>query len=251
MSQDFGANYQRLSDPTKQTHCLAESTHYALNIRLVQEFKARPPIESYAVNYEASSALAIPHTLPDITKMETVYADQLEKTARSQGLGRKRYHCNPSKEDYSTITNHKRRLHRLLESKKKQRSSVAHAKLAGGLHKSLGHHPKQDFLVSGYKIMTRPSRWFGGLCNAVRHPPVCQTLDKSHTQCNSAQELYKMSQPTRWESAVPLIILGPSITRSAFVYKPNKLLPNPTYPSGTSPHLRLQQKQQKPALSYA
>jgi hypothetical protein len=27
--------------------------------------------------------------------------------------------------------------------------------------------------------------------------------------------------------------------------------PNPTYPSGTSPHLRLQQKQQRPALSYA
>jgi hypothetical protein len=41
------------------------------------------PFESYAANYEASSALAIPHMLPDITKMETVYADQLEKAARS------------------------------------------------------------------------------------------------------------------------------------------------------------------------
>lgn len=68
----------------------------------MEEFKAWPRNKPYAANYEASCAFAILHTLPVITKMEIAYADQLEKTARSQVLGRKGYYCSPAVQQSST-----------------------------------------------------------------------------------------------------------------------------------------------------
>jgi hypothetical protein len=79
-------------------------------------------------------------------------------------------------------------------------------------------------------------------------PPVCQTMEKSNTQCSIAQDICKISEPTSGYSAVPLIILGLSDSTSPFGYKQNKLLTEPRLPIRDKPASRAARKATRSSL---